>query len=62
MGPNGGMAQDNRTVSRLPVNRLRMEVLRVSPPEFVECDLLPPEAFPDAPPTASERRLFPFRA
>ena len=52
------MAQDNRTVSRLPVNRLRMEVLRVSPPEFVECDLLPPEAFPDAPPTASERRFF----
>ena len=35
-----------------------IEMLRLAPPESVECDLLPPEAFPDAPPTARERRIF----
>ena len=33
-------------------------MLRIAAPEFVECDLLPPEAFPDAPPTERERRIF----
>lgn len=52
------MAHSNRTVQRPPDQRSRIEILRVSPPEFVECDLLPPEAFPDAPPTERERRFF----
>lgn len=57
--PNGEhMAHGNRTVQRPPAQRVQIEILRVSPPEFVECDLLAPEAFPDAPPTERERLFF----
>ena len=52
------MAQDDATVPGTPASRPRIERLRLSSPEFVECDLLPPEAFSDAPPTERERRFF----
>ena len=57
-GRTATMAHGNRTVQRPPAQPFRIEILRVSPPEFVECDLLPPQAFPDAVPTERERGFF----
>lgn len=52
------MASTKPTVERRAVAQSGIEMLRLAPPESVECDLLPPEAFPDAPPTETERRIF----
>ena len=52
------MANASQADSTGEVDRPRIEILRIAEPEFVECDLLPPEAFPDAPPTERERRIF----
>ena len=46
------------TVERRVAAHPGIEMLRLAPPESVECDLLPAEAFPDAPPTERERRIF----
>lgn len=52
------MASAKPTVERRAAAYSGIEMLRLAPPESVECDLLPPEAFPDAPPTERERRIF----
>ena len=52
------MASAQPIVQRHAADHPGSEMLRLAPPESVECDLLPPEAFPDAPPTERERRIF----
>ena len=52
------MANARPTVEHGAAAHAGIELLRLAPPESVECDLLPPEAFPDVPPTERERRFF----